>query len=195
MSDPRPGDGTIWECKIGQARRLPCDADAPMREAVRRAYVTLTGEEPGFIFSGWGGQLTEGERVVVEQQRPHAKPAQEYHAPACSPCGDTGLIVITDPNGRSEREACPDCNNAYAPMSQCAECGLDVDFHTDLGEARCEAKRLRKVLQRVADLSTYDIEERDYVEPDEDDMIEALCAIHDAASQALATQTGRETDE
>jgi hypothetical protein len=58
----------IWECKIGEVAgsKAAVGADFPMREAVRRAYKEITGEEPRFIFSGWGGKLTATEREVVE---------------------------------------------------------------------------------------------------------------------------------
>jgi len=62
----------IWSCKIGEAEEsdlLPGD-DLPMREAVRRAYRNLTGREPCFIFSGWGAELDECERAVVEDREP-----------------------------------------------------------------------------------------------------------------------------
>lgn len=60
----------IWDCKIGQVdeAKVPSGGDAPMREAVRQAYVKLTREEPIFLFSGWGGKLTDGEKEVVEHQ-------------------------------------------------------------------------------------------------------------------------------
>jgi hypothetical protein len=47
--------GKIWACKIGFAdgRRLPRAADGPMREA-------------DFCFSGWGAELTDAERRVIE---------------------------------------------------------------------------------------------------------------------------------
>jgi hypothetical protein len=59
----------IWDCKIGEidAEKLPPGADAPMRAAIERTYYLLTGEYPQFIFSGWGGELTEGERRVVDR--------------------------------------------------------------------------------------------------------------------------------
>lgn len=62
----------IWSCKIGEvgAEKLPLGADGPMREAVGRAYREITGEDPRFIFSGWGAELTEGERAVVEDRLP-----------------------------------------------------------------------------------------------------------------------------
>jgi hypothetical protein len=58
----------IWTCKIGECEdsTLPMGADSPMRQAVREAYVRITGQEPKFTFSGWGGSLTEVERQVVE---------------------------------------------------------------------------------------------------------------------------------
>lgn len=37
-----------------------------MREAVARAYREVTGQEPRFIFSGWGAILADSERAVVE---------------------------------------------------------------------------------------------------------------------------------
>jgi hypothetical protein len=42
------------------ARTTRCDS------AVERAYREITGFEPEFLFSGWGGSLTKGERKVVE---------------------------------------------------------------------------------------------------------------------------------
>jgi hypothetical protein len=56
----------IWSCTIGEVDSVLEGADSPMREAVRKAYVELTGQEPKFIFSGWGAELTEVEREVVE---------------------------------------------------------------------------------------------------------------------------------
>ena len=51
----------IWSCKIGGCddSQVPCGGDLPMRHAIRRAYLELTGVEPRFIFSGWGQELTE----------------------------------------------------------------------------------------------------------------------------------------
>jgi hypothetical protein len=62
----------MWYCKIGEVdpAKVPHEADAPMREAVLRAYKELTGEEPVFIFSGWGAELEERERAVVENRLP-----------------------------------------------------------------------------------------------------------------------------
>lgn len=65
-------DPATWSCKIGEVPReeLPHGSDWPMREAVRRAYRELTGIDPDFIFSGWGDELDEGERAVVENRDP-----------------------------------------------------------------------------------------------------------------------------
>lgn len=62
--------GKIWSCKIGEVASLPeiGGADLPMREAIAKAYKELTGEEPVFIFSGWGAELEERERAVVENR-------------------------------------------------------------------------------------------------------------------------------
>lgn len=57
----------IWSCKIGETDRdIPDGSDFPMRLAVQRAYFEITGEHPRFLFSGWGAELTEGERECVE---------------------------------------------------------------------------------------------------------------------------------
>lgn len=60
----------IWECKIGEVSpdKLPDGADFPMRQAIRKAYKEITGEDPIFLFSGWGAVLTEEERRVVENK-------------------------------------------------------------------------------------------------------------------------------
>lgn len=60
--------GGIWECKIGETGRLPKGSDAQMRRAACDAYRSLTGTEPVFIFSGWGGALTDAERRVVNRR-------------------------------------------------------------------------------------------------------------------------------
>lgn len=60
----------IWACKIGEIadKVLPPGSDWPMRDAVQKAYRELTGEDNKFCFSGWGGELTEPERAVVENR-------------------------------------------------------------------------------------------------------------------------------
>lgn len=60
----------IWTCKIGEvnAHDLPMASDGPMRQAVAEAYEKLTGHKPKFIFSGWGGELTETEREVANDR-------------------------------------------------------------------------------------------------------------------------------
>lgn len=62
----------VWGCKIGEvdAAKLPRDSDSGMRRAVADMYQQLTGELPEFIFSGWGEELTEAERAVVENRLP-----------------------------------------------------------------------------------------------------------------------------
>lgn len=59
----------IWSCKIGVADSLTEGADRPMRQAVADAYRKLTGKNADFIFSGWGAELDEHEREVVEEAR------------------------------------------------------------------------------------------------------------------------------
>lgn len=59
----------IWYCKIGEVdpELLVDGADALMREAVEKAYKELTGQDSNFLFSGWGAELTESEREVVDR--------------------------------------------------------------------------------------------------------------------------------
>ena len=69
MADTNRG---IWTCKIGEVDRakLPSGSDNYMRDALVDVYESLVGERPTFIFSGWGGELTEPERAVVEDREP-----------------------------------------------------------------------------------------------------------------------------
>lgn len=62
----------IWSCKIGETDRalLPSGSDGPMRDAIAAAFYALTGHPPHFLFSGWGAELTEPERAVVENREP-----------------------------------------------------------------------------------------------------------------------------
>jgi hypothetical protein len=62
--------GKIWYCKIGEAEPTQEGADLPMRAAVSKAFLEITGKESSFIFSGWGASLTESERAVVEDREP-----------------------------------------------------------------------------------------------------------------------------
>lgn len=65
------GAECIWTCKVGgPANHLPHGADSPMRKAVQDVFAQLTGRGATFCFSGWGGQLTEPERAVVENRLP-----------------------------------------------------------------------------------------------------------------------------
>jgi len=60
----------IWVCKIGDAdgTALPEGSDLPMRQAVEEEYRHLTGKEPDFCFSGWGGELNEVEQKVAAEK-------------------------------------------------------------------------------------------------------------------------------
>lgn len=62
----------VWSCKIGECEPadLPDGADLPMRSAVERAYHEITGKSAAFNFSGWGANLDEVERAVVENRPP-----------------------------------------------------------------------------------------------------------------------------
>jgi hypothetical protein len=115
----------IWSCKIGEVHpeALADGADAPMRTAVRHAFIVVTGQEPLFIFSGWGAQLDETERAVVENRPPSDEHWRRWHAeqaallmldalkrldpqcittPPCGSCvGCDALATITKAEGRT----------------------------------------------------------------------------------------------
>ena len=69
LSRPSVRDGSTWECKIGIAPgtsvSLPGGSDFPMRVAVEKAFTQITGLEAEYCFSGWGAELTEGEKALV----------------------------------------------------------------------------------------------------------------------------------
>ena len=52
-----------WYCLIGPADRdrLPAGSDAPLRNAVGRAFIALTGAQAEHNFSGWGHSEEEAE--------------------------------------------------------------------------------------------------------------------------------------
>ena len=71
MSDEQL-NSNIWTCKIGGKflGELPHGADFPMRVAIQKAYKEITGFYPDFLFSGWGGELTEPEREAIKDRQP-----------------------------------------------------------------------------------------------------------------------------
>ncbi len=130
-ASPAPCAGKIWTCKIGETGRLPMGADGPMRTAVRAAYLAITGEEPAFLFSGWGAELTEPERAVVENRMPNITPPdpcdgckrvnaayEKLHdenrdlrtalgaQPAAAPTPSKGGCHHFCPRGQEERDPC-----------------------------------------------------------------------------------------
>lgn len=68
----------IWYCKVGgeiddeswEPGGTYTPDDHTLREPVERAYQERFGVEPEFCFSGWGAELTESERAVVENRLP-----------------------------------------------------------------------------------------------------------------------------
>lgn len=61
----------IWTCKIGGEipDMLPFGADGPMRQAVEKAFLEITGVKAKFTFSGWAGGLNKFEREIVEENK------------------------------------------------------------------------------------------------------------------------------
>ena len=57
----------IWTCTVvGESDMIDVAADAPMREAVESAFLKVTGVEPKYTFSGFGGKLTITQECVIE---------------------------------------------------------------------------------------------------------------------------------
>ena len=66
-----PPSEHIWACRIGGLTGiLPHGIDLQMRQAVERAFKEVTGVEPQFLFSGWGAELDEFERAVINEDEP-----------------------------------------------------------------------------------------------------------------------------
>jgi hypothetical protein len=103
----------IWFCKIGEVSGvdLPTDADLAMRKAVSDAYWQITGRDPGFIFSGWGGGLTEPERAVVENREPSEEHYMQWM--------EDRRRQLPYP---SEVAVCPKCNRPHYNMEDSAAC-------------------------------------------------------------------------
>ena len=82
MENEKRTAAKIWFCKIGEVDSffVPKDSDWPMRQAVAKAYLEVTGHDAAFCFSGWNGKLTEPERAVVENRLPSAAYQSEYAA-------------------------------------------------------------------------------------------------------------------
>ena len=59
----------VWTCKlvIDDGQPMPMGFDGPPRDAAVRA-VERAGFEVVSMFSGWGGQLTEIERKIVDER-------------------------------------------------------------------------------------------------------------------------------
>lgn len=61
---------SVWHCRIGPGAPRADGADLPMRNAVRRAFIDVVGEEPAAIFSGWGEHFCESEVAAIENGMP-----------------------------------------------------------------------------------------------------------------------------
>lgn len=101
--------GNIWYCKIGEsaATDLPPGSDSPMRRAIERAYIELTGQEPEFIFSGWGQELDESERAVVEDRLPNPSVIvrQQRRLAATATKAAWDAEVVAKPKAQAQSEA------------------------------------------------------------------------------------------
>jgi len=69
---PLTNERYVWSCAIGGLKPVPVPSggDAPMRRAVERAFLELTGHEAQACFSGWGEEFAEPARAVIENRIP-----------------------------------------------------------------------------------------------------------------------------
>ena len=141
----------IWSCKIGEtdAGSFPSGADGPMRQAISDAYYKLIGRVPNFIFSGWGGALTEPERAVVENREPIQPATPQGAVP-----GADVLNISPDEVGRIMHESWsktkreqgfhhPDeqGHNFKNGMGRCDKCHADLISWEDLPEKQKDINR------------------------------------------------------
>lgn len=75
-------DGPIWECKIGLKPGtkvvLPGGCDSPIRAVVSAEFERITGHSADFLFSGWGAELNDGEKAVIDDEEPDGWPDPEW---------------------------------------------------------------------------------------------------------------------
>lgn len=97
--------GPIWGCKIGVSgeRLLPNGADSPMRQAVKRAFREVVGEDAEFTFSGWSASLTENEMAVVENRAPDPAEYAAHRVRAAAPALLEALREIERIHASKER--------------------------------------------------------------------------------------------
>ena len=127
-------DQKVWTCKIGSIPgvHLPAGSDEIMRKAVQDAYTHLMGVKSDFIFSGWGGKLTEGELAVVENREP-----------VCGTCANSRVIDKcgwTGEHSTRYQEPCPDC--MLADPEPDTMCGSD-------GRKYCTSKATLKATEEL----------------------------------------------
>lgn len=127
----------IWFCKIGGdvGDGLPMGADGPMRDAIEEAFEKLTGKRPQFTFSGWGQELTEGERAVVENRMPKMCEIDRPHFYECKHCGIGPTIAGQPGLETSPAPGCIGCEFArqeLASMKVARQCGTCGAIHRPL---------------------------------------------------------------
>ena len=62
MADWPPAKAAVWTCSVSGPvahADIPPGGDLPMRQAVRAAYLAVTGQEETHLSSGWGGGRQE----------------------------------------------------------------------------------------------------------------------------------------
>jgi hypothetical protein len=110
----------IWSCKIGGdvGDGLPRGADGPMRDAVADAFERISGKRPEFIFSGWGAELTEGERAVHENREASPEYYAKLKLEAAAPELLEALQALMESRRRDQykgwEEGCPDFHKSEA---------------------------------------------------------------------------------
>lgn len=125
-----------WFCRIGETEDLPPESDQSMRNAASVAYKLITGKDADFIFSGWGDELPEEYRAVVEDREPnkahfHEWTAQQTLDKLAQHLKEFGTVVLnydTDRQWFSAGSLSRETEAPDSPMAAGAAYGLHEDF-------------------------------------------------------------------
>ena len=132
-SGPLTDERYVWSCAIGGIKpvSVPSGGDAPMRRAVERAFLELTGQEAQACFSGWGEEFAEPARAVIENRI-----SVEEKEPVRADIHQAALDKIE----RLDRER--KLAEAQADRLLALSAGIDADCDTAIASLQASGQRL-----------------------------------------------------
>lgn len=142
----------MWSCMIGEVpnEALPDGSDAPMRQAVRRAYIELTGHHDVFLFSGWGDQLDESHRAVVENREPDPYKIRDEIIDRLGPVEGFISNLGADVAALPESDDDPAADMGTDVVSAVAAMAETLRFVGSAGDARAAVAVLHRLGYRVS---------------------------------------------